>query len=113
MITGYRYALSMVAVGLAAFWLGTQFNPPTLPAPETPAVHAFTDPGTGCHYLVTSTGAITPRLHSDGIQVCELSEEGWPLDQNHEDYDEIMPPAEEPEPTAIRVANPTQARIVL
>lgn len=29
------------------------------------------DHGTGCHYLTTSTGGITPRLGPDGSQICE------------------------------------------
>lgn len=29
------------------------------------------DHGTGCQYLVTSLGGITPRLGSDGRHVCE------------------------------------------
>jgi len=29
-----------------------------------------TDHGTGCQYLVTRKGAITPRLDSDGLPVC-------------------------------------------
>lgn len=29
-----------------------------------------TDALTGCQYLSTRQGSITPRLHSDGVQVC-------------------------------------------
>lgn len=33
-------------------------------------VRLRTDHGTGCQYLETSGGGITPRLGRDGVQVC-------------------------------------------
>ena len=62
----------------------------------------WVDPGTGCHYLLTGAGTLTPRNHSDGVQVCDHSEDGWPLDRNlayGEDGEELLPPAEPYPPT--------------
>lgn len=69
-------------------------------------INHWVDPGTGCHYLLTGAGVLTPRLHSDGTQVCDYSEDGWPLDRNitdglsyGEDGEELLPPAEPYPPT--------------
>lgn len=89
------------------------------PGAESVAVDVFywVDPGTGCHYLLTGAGVLTPRLHSDGIQVCDYSEDGWPLDQNltddlsyDEDGEELLPPAEPypPMPKTMTAVAPTQ-----
>ena len=90
-------------------------------APVT--VSYWVDPGTGCHYLLTAAGILQPRNHSDGIQVCDYSEDGWPLDQNlsdglsyGEDGEELLPPAEPypPTPKTMTAVAPTQAiKVVL
>ena len=74
-------------------------------SPAAVDVLYWVDPGTGCHYLLTGAGVLTPRLHSDGIQVCDYSEDGWPLDQNltddlsYDDGKELLPPDEPYPPT--------------
>ena len=88
---------------------------------STAAVDVFywVDPGTGCHYLLTGAGTLTPRLHSDGIQVCDYSEDGWPLDRNiayGDDGKELLPP-DEPYPptpkTMTAVASAQQIKVAL
>lgn len=103
MINRYPHLLFILA-GAAATALGLYVGSSNT---EVPKMHTFTDPGTGCHYLVTSTGGITPRLHSDFTQVCEASEDGWPLEQDFypdETY-EMLPEAEAPEPAITKVAD--------
>lgn len=36
----------------------------------TQNISVWVDPDTSCQYLVTGKQHITPRLHSDGVQVC-------------------------------------------
>ena len=93
--------LVMVTGLLSAAFAASQ---PGAESISTAAVDVFywVDPGTGCHYLLTGAGTLTPRLHSDGIQVCDYSEDGWPLDQNlsyGDDGKELLPPAEPYPPT--------------
>lgn len=33
-------------------------------------IHVITDPKTKCQYILVTDSGITPRMHSDGIQVC-------------------------------------------
>ena len=40
---------------------------------EGVSVSLVTDKLTGCEYVLTSIGGITPRMYSDGIQVCGQS----------------------------------------
>ena len=40
---------------------------------EGVSVSLVTDKLTGCEYILTSIGGITPRMYSDGIQVCGQS----------------------------------------
>lgn len=37
---------------------------------ERSGLRPYTDHGTGCQYLATSDGALTPRLGSDGSPMC-------------------------------------------
>lgn len=99
MVTGVLSAAfaATAAVGVMA----AQAEASTQPGASMTINH-WVDPGTGCHYLLTGAGVLTPRLHSDGIQVCDYSEDGWPLDRNiayGEDGEELLPPAEPYPPT--------------
>lgn len=42
---------------------------------ESQTVRYFVDAGTGCHYLLTWEGGITPRFMAGGSQVCEEAPE--------------------------------------
>lgn len=94
-LAGLVMVTGLLSAGFAASQPGAESITPT-------AVDVFywVDPGTGCHYLLTNAGILYPRLHSDGIQVCDYSEDGWPLDQNLSYGDEeLLPPAEPYPPT--------------
>lgn len=39
-------------------------------APSRSGFKLMTDHGTGCQYLATFTGAVTPRLDAEGVHVC-------------------------------------------
>lgn len=104
--------LVMVTGLLSAAFAASQ---PGAESISTAAVDVFywVDPGTGCHYLLTGAGTLTPRLHSDGIQVCDYSEDGWPLDRNlsyGDDGEELLPPDEPypPTPKTMTAVAPTQ-----
>jgi hypothetical protein len=104
MVTGVLSAAfaATAAVGVMTTQAEASTQPGALiEAPVT--VLYWVDPGTGCHYLLTAAGILQPRNHSDGIQVCDYSEDGWPLDQNLSDglsysEDEILLPPAEPYP---------------
>ena len=74
---GVVYA-SFVVIGLIAI-LGFLLTPiletitprdATDSAYERSGMRLYTDHGTGCQYLATKEGHLSPRLHSDGAQVC-------------------------------------------
>lgn len=66
-----RQKLGEIAFGLFAFACGAVsfviavdwYSPPRI----------FLDTETGCEYFLARTGNVTPRLHSDGVQVCYQS----------------------------------------
>lgn len=101
MKTNYlQLTAGLVAAGVGSALLSTSLASTQPGASMT--INHWVDPGTGCHYLLTGAGTLTPRLHSDGIQVCDYSEDGWPLDRNTaygEDGEELLPPAEPYPPT--------------
>lgn len=45
-------------------------------------ITVITDPKTQCQYIAIYEGGITPRMHSDGIQVCGKST--YPNGEHHE-----------------------------
>ena len=45
-------------------------------------IRIITDPKTECQYVALKAGGITPRMHSDGIQVC--GESTYPNGEHHE-----------------------------
>lgn len=75
--------VALVLRGMGAlFALGVSFNG-RANAARTP-IHAAgkyldisvsRDPKTGCHYLITPAGGITPRLGADGKQLCTVEAE--------------------------------------
>lgn len=102
---------ALSAVIMAGATLGATQPGALIEAPVT--VLYWVDPGTGCHYLLTGAGILYPRNHSDGVQVCDYSEDGWPLDQNlsyGDDGKELLPPAEPypPTPKTMTAVAPTQ-----
>lgn len=75
----------------------------------------WADPENGCQYLLTDAGVLTPRNHSDGMQMCAEDEDGWPMDQADVLPDADYPPAPElpfPESTAIGLT-PVSGRVAL
>jgi len=42
---------------------------------KTPLVKIYTDPATGCQYVVYASGGISPRLRDNGTQLCGDSDE--------------------------------------
>lgn len=67
-------ALSAIGIGVAAAAMASQFLAPT---DETDGAGASSqmalrvDHGTGCQYLESSRGSLTPRMGRDGKQVCK------------------------------------------
>lgn len=107
-LTGLALATGVLSAAFAANQPGAESI-----SPAAVDVFYWVDPGTGCHYLLTNAGILTPRNHSDGIQVCDYSEAGWPLDQNivyGEDGEELLPPAEPypPTPKTMTAVSPAQ-----
>ena len=61
----------LVAAGvviLVVEWLQPKDN--TDPPDGRSGMALYTDALTGCQYLGTGWGGLTPRLYSDGVQVC-------------------------------------------
>lgn len=46
------------------------------------SITVITDPKTQCQYIAVRDSGITPRMHSDGIQVC--GESTYPNGEHHE-----------------------------
>lgn len=101
-----RTALVVSLVSLASlggYWTGrcqSQAAPASTASaiPSTSDVYVFTDPLTGCDYLTApgTNAGYTPRLHSDGIQVCDGrdSEPESTEDQGQgQDQDQVLPEA--------------------
>ncbi len=67
-------ALAVSIVALVAPGLQAATKAPSLPAASID-VSVWTDPGTGCQYLVDTPtryrGSMTPRMQANGKQVCE------------------------------------------
>lgn len=95
-----RTALVVSLVSLASlggYWTGrcqSQAAPASTASaiPSTSDVYVFTDPLTGCDYL-TAPGAnagYTPRLHSDGIQVCD-GRDSEPESTKDQADDQVLP----------------------
>ncbi|WP_311270524.1 hypothetical protein [Sphingobium sp. WCS2017Hpa-17] len=68
----------IVVVGTAVF---QAISPPARDATDPPSgarsgVRLRTDSGTGCQYLETKGGALTPRMGRDGRQICMEVENG-------------------------------------
>lgn len=62
--------LTVIAGGIAlAFGIGLDDTDNRLTGDRS-GMRLRTDAGTGCQYLETSDGAITPRRRADGRQVC-------------------------------------------
>lgn len=62
----------LLAMAVGAGTVKAMSPPPPLSTPvviDGNSIGVWVDPGNGCQYL-TRQGAITPRLHTDGIQVC-------------------------------------------
>ena len=75
-----KYIALMICIGFVVTWVLT-LTPVgnwTTPLDSTDksnkhrsGVTLITDYGTGCQYLETNFGGITPRLNADGTQVCD------------------------------------------
>ena len=68
----YFGTLVLIAIFLAAIWdaSGMRSRDATDSPTERSGLKPRTDYGTGCQYLETSDGAITPRLDRTGKQIC-------------------------------------------
>lgn len=72
--------LGGMAIGIALFaiWVSLDRRARTCSPPQGASndldVSVSRDPATGCQYLVTPAGGITPRLGVDGRQVCSIDE---------------------------------------
>lgn len=63
---GLFLGMGFMAIAQYHGWL--DYKAPATPSPA-PTVHQWTDPKTGCEYLVLPQ-AITPRMHNDGWHIC-------------------------------------------
>lgn len=64
-----KHALAILALGVLAGCAPEYVNGPSMSKPRY--VYIWTDTDTGCDYIGTRDGGITPRLNPDGTQVCE------------------------------------------
>ena len=56
-------------------WSDGAYDDTDHPSGERSNMALRTDHGTGCQYLETLWGGITPRLNSDGKQICEETDD--------------------------------------
>ena len=69
-----KHALAILALGVLAGCDGLKYaESPPMTSPRY--VYIWTDPGTGCDYIGSWDGGITPRLNPDGTQVCTQKDE--------------------------------------
>jgi hypothetical protein len=71
-MTPYTRAAAIATVGLVALWRVSTIIPrdSTDPPNERSGLILRIDHMTGCHYIGTPFGGITPRLDSDGQHIC-------------------------------------------
>lgn len=62
----------MLIVALALFVLDKQCNTNNELSLNNKNMFVYVDDLTGCQYLRTYKGGITPRLNKDGKQICEV-----------------------------------------
>lgn len=63
-------AFVLSIIGIVAHHM--RIDPDRQPISTTTNVKVFIDPDTGCHYLTSQRGGITPRITADGKQLCIL-----------------------------------------
>lgn len=91
LVVGTLWLTALAAFGVGRASVSTAPASTASAIPSTSDVYVFTDPLTGCDYLTKrdDRAAITPRLHSDGVQVCDDREETAIEDQA--DQDQVLP----------------------
>ena len=81
-LDGFFFGLgALMAYSLMVF-IGTLIAYPERDSTDPPGsrsgLHLLIDHRTGCHYLMTRKGGLTPRLDTNGRQICEAGKEGQP-----------------------------------